>query len=62
VLVPALALLMALTGGDPPADPLLAPVPWPGVKFADKFFRPLQERIRDVLTHCRELEGRAPSS
>jgi predicted dehydrogenase len=52
----AAALAVVLRAAAAPEEGLLAPVPWPGVKFADKFFRPLQERIRDVAhAHCRKM-------
>ena len=51
----AAALAAVFRAAAAPEEGLLAPVPWTGVKFADPFFRPLQERIRDVAhAHCRK--------
>jgi DUF1680 family protein len=59
VLASAALVLASLGAGGAPDEAMLVPVPWTGVKLADKFFRPLQERIRDVThAHCRkELES-----
>jgi uncharacterized protein len=49
------ASIGVLAAGDVPAGDFLQPVPWTKVKLADSFFRPLQERIRDVThAHCRK--------